>query len=333
MRIILKIIFILLVYSLTVSAQQNNKIIVLGRVLDNNTGAPLEDVNVFLDNTTIGTTSGKDGRFIINNVPFGSYYIIFSYVGYETESRNFSSYNPRTFEFNISLKQKAINLKQVNVTGSVPEDWKNNLAIFKKIFIGETDNANKTKILNPEVLNFVKDKKENILKVYSDSVLKVENRALGYMLYIVLDSLVYTPGENIKYMFYPRFKELVPASENEKLEWEKNRQNTYLNSPKYFYYALVHKQLDKDYFSTQEVGYLNLSCNSDSTIYTLNFTGRLKVQHYLNPPSYLFFYYPYVSIDKYGNLLTSSYDVATSGDWAKQRIANLLPKNYVYKGH
>ena len=33
--------------------------------------------------------------------------------------------------------------------------------------------------------------------------------------------------------------------------------------------------------------------------------------------------------NKYGNLLTSIYSVQTSGDWAKQRVADLLPENYV----
>jgi hypothetical protein len=335
-----------------ISAQQNNLITVKGKVIDEKTGAPLEYVNVFLANTTIGTTTGENGNFIINNVPFGSYEIIFAYVGYETEKRSFYSYKPGMFNYNISIKPKDINLNQVTVTGTIPEDWKENLEIFRKAFVGETENSKKTRILNPEVLNFVRDKSGSILKAYSDSVIRVENNALGYMLYIFLDSLVYNiPDGTIKYKIYPRFNELSPASEVEKLTWEDNRQKTYIVSPKHFFYSLVHKQLDMDHYfllkgSLQDflngiVGIvrrlspedLNLTMNNDSTLYTFNFTGCLEVGNHWSLPSYLNFLYPSVSIDKYGNLLRSTYIVDTYGYWANHRIADLLPQNYVYLGN
>ncbi len=163
-------------------AQKENRITIIGIVIDKETKEPLENVNVFLNNTTIGTTTEKDGKFIIHNVPYGTYNIIFSYLGYEIESRNFDSYKSYTFEFNISLKSKPINLNQVNVTAEVPEEWKDDLEIFTRIFIGETKNSKQTKILNPEVLNFVNEKATGKLKAYSDSVLRIENKALGYML-------------------------------------------------------------------------------------------------------------------------------------------------------
>ncbi len=124
MKFIVKLLFGFIVYSLIVCAQGNNSIIIKGRVLDKETGAPLENVNVFLTNTTIGTSTDKSGQFIINNIPFGSYDVIFSYIGYEIEKKNFYSYKQETFNYNISLRPKPINLNQVNVTGKIPEEWK-----------------------------------------------------------------------------------------------------------------------------------------------------------------------------------------------------------------
>lgn len=347
MKCIIKYCAIVFFSCAIIRAGENKEVKIKGQVLDDETGAPIENVDVFLDNTTIGTVTGRDGKYVISKIPFGSYKIIFSYIGYETEERDFFSYKNGTFEFNVSLRKKIINLNQVNVTGAIPEDWKDNLKTFTKVFLGKTENSEKTKIINPEVLNFVMDKNTDVLKAYSDSTVIVENKALGYVLYIVLDSLVYNPNKTIKYMLYPKFKELTPASEEEKLEWNENRRKTFLNSRKHFFYALVHNQLYKYYSILQGpinfllMGYgtsfypsdLNLACNEDSTIFVFNFSGGLEINDHSNPPSFLNFFYPSVSIDKYGNLMTSLYVVETSGYWATKRIADLLPKNYFYNGH
>jgi CarboxypepD_reg-like domain len=325
---------------LIINAQKVNRITIIGTVIDKETKETIENVNVFLNNTTIGTTTGEDGKFIIHNVPYGTYNIIFSYLGYEVESKNFDSYKSYTFEFNISLRPKPINLNQVNVTAEVPEEWKDDLEIFTRIFIGETKNSKQTKILNPEVLNFVSEEGSGKLKAYSDSVLRIENKALGYMLYVVLDSVVYTPHTKVIYKLYPRFKELTPGSKEEKDEWDNNRQKTYLDSPRHFYYALVHKQLSQDYYSIRTgtgipVSYddLEISCDKDSTIYEFQYTGKLEVMSYLNKKNILTFYYPSVTIDKNGNLLSYFYSVEINGYWANQRIADILPRDYIYKGN
>lgn len=335
----LKIIFLFLAFSLIIYSQ--DKLTIKGKVLDKETNAPLENVNVFLSNTTIGTSTDKNGQFIINNVPFGSYNIIFSYIGYEVKDKNFYSYKPETFNFNISLIPKTIDLNQIDVTGNIPEDWKENLKIFTKIFIGETDNSKETKILNPEVLNFVREENTDNFKAFTDSVIIVENKSLGYKLNIILDSLVYYPNGNINYMFFSRFEELIPVSKDEEQDWKNNRQKTYLNSSRHFFYALVHNQLDKEYYSLRggsangakiSLEDLSVLSNSDSTIYTFNFMGSLFIKRYIYPPSLLNFLYSFILIDKYGNLLTSVYAVQTYGYWAQQRVADLLPENYVYGG-
>jgi hypothetical protein len=53
-------------------------------------------------------------------------------------------------------------------------------------------------------------------------------------------------------MFYPKFEEISLATEDEKLLWEEARQKTYLDSPRHFYYSLVHKQLESDFYSLRE---------------------------------------------------------------------------------
>jgi len=327
---------IILLLSISSSYGQNRALTITGRVLDEETGIPLSNVNVFLANTTFGTTTEKTGEFSLTNIPYGNYDIIFSYVGYEQEKRNFYSYEARTFHYNISLKQKVITLTQVNVTAAVPENWKEDLKIFTRIFIGEGKNSDKTRILNPEVLNFIRDDNSSILKAVSDSIIRIENRSLGYTLYIFLDWLEYNVKDgSIKFMLYPRFSELTPSSEEERHTWEDKRKSTYLNSSKYFFYALVHKQLNMDYSlkSGEDNIYqddLSITSNSDSTIFEFRFQGDLLVRRHLGPPSSLAFLYPSVSIDKYGNLFSPYLNVIIGGIWADQRIADMLPLNYIY---
>ena len=338
----------LFILSLT-SAQQNTTFSIKGRVIDNETGLPMENVNVFLTNTTIGTATGKNGEFIIKNVPPGTYDIIFSYVGFEMQKRNVKADKNETLTFNISLRQKIINLSPVEITGKASGEWEDNLKLFTNIFIGETDNSDMTKILNPEDINFTEAKNSDILRASADSVLIIENKSLGYMIYVILDSFSYNRSDNsIKYVDYSRFRELIPESADEKTEWEENRQKTYLDSPRYFFYQLVHKQLYKNVYviyqgTFNELRYrggtevkeddLNVTTNKDSTNYILNFSGSLKIEkRYTSEKSILTFYNPVTEIDEYGNFLKPFYTVEIYGYWSKQGLADLLPKNYVYTG-
>ena len=343
--------FILIVSSLclvppfTLYAQQNVKVTIKGKIVNKETGLPLEYVNVFLANTTIGTATGKDGEFIINNAPTGVYDLIFSYVGFGTQKKHIRIFENETLDYNISLSTKPINYSQVDIIGKSPSEWEDNMDIFKDIFIGESNNSDETKILNPEVISFKENKSSNLLKAYSDSVLKIENKSLGYMIYVVLDSLIYNKfDKSIKYVDYAKFQELVPASEDDSVEWNENRHETYMNSPRYFFFQLVHKKLYKKEFKlyTGTISELlnmegdpidgqdlDVTTNRDSTVYELNFTGCLKVKRN-SKTSILSFYNPVTELDKYGNFLKSFYTVEIYGYWSNQGIADALPLNYIF---
>jgi hypothetical protein len=334
-----------LLLSLSLLAQEDVPVSIKGKIINKETGLPMEYVNVFLASTTIGTTTGKDGAFTIKNVPSGIYDIIFSYVGFEMQKMHIQIYEHETLNYNISLVPKPLNYSQIDIVAKTPEDWKDNLKTFKKMFLGVSDNLDETKILNPEVINFKANEKSDLLKAYSDSLLKIENRSLGYMINVVLDSLIYNKSnESIKYVVYSRFQELVPTSKEDSIEWDHNRYNTYKNSPRYFFYQLVHKKLYKNEFKLYtgtiddllnregtpiEGQDLDVTSEKDSSVYKLNFRGCLKVKRG-SQTSILSFYIPSTSIDKNGNFLKSFYTVEIYGYWSKQGMADSLPLNYVY---
>ncbi len=98
--------------SLNSFSQISDKTIIKGVVVDANTGDPLSFVSVVLKGTTVGTVTDKGGKYNIEtNVPANN--IVFSFIGYQTESRSVKQGTEQTI--NISLKLSSITLDEVIV--------------------------------------------------------------------------------------------------------------------------------------------------------------------------------------------------------------------------
>ncbi len=80
--------FFLIVFSLTSSGflygASTGKL--SGRVLDVNSGEALFGANVILVGTGMGSSSDIEGKYIISNIPAGSYKIQVTYIGYKSQS-------------------------------------------------------------------------------------------------------------------------------------------------------------------------------------------------------------------------------------------------------
>ncbi|MDP4196264.1 MAG: carboxypeptidase-like regulatory domain-containing protein [Bacteroidota bacterium] len=225
----------------------------------------------------MGTYTDEKGEFLIKNIPLGNYNIVISFLGYETQVENIWANEFKTFNINIELKPKAIVLSEINVTAEFPDSWREKLKVFTREFLGETKNSKMTKILNPEVIGFTEGSSREF-KANADSIIIIENKALGYKLHVLLDTFIYNEESGVKSQSYPKFEELIPSSQEEKDMWEENRKNCYLGSCKHFFNSLIHHKL----------------------------------------------------IDRYGNLLETTFSKETYGYWSKQRIADLLPDPVVY---
>ncbi len=55
--------------------------------------------------------------------------------------------------------------------------------VFKQHLLSTSENADKCKILNKEVLQFDYDPKTNIMEAWAFEPLVIENKALGYVLH------------------------------------------------------------------------------------------------------------------------------------------------------
>jgi hypothetical protein len=107
--------------SLNSYSQISEKTIIKGSITDALTGEPLPYVSVVLKGTTVGTLTDNKGKYSIEtNLKVTT--IVFSFIGYQTESRSISPGKEQTI--NISLPLSTINLDEVIIKPE-KESYKN----------------------------------------------------------------------------------------------------------------------------------------------------------------------------------------------------------------
>ena len=224
--------FIALLFSLLSFSQT----IVTGIVYGKN--GPLEGAAVYFNNTMLGTTTNEKGQFSIPTKK-GHYNLVISYLGYRKliYSLNTSTYKePLVF----TLQEEKNTLDEIIIKKTVYNaDWKYNLSRFKRQFIGSTILAKDCKILNPKVLHFNFNAKQNILTAIARKPLEIQHKGLGYK--ITYDLEEFTIHKNrVTYLGYARYKHLN-GSKRKKRIWAKNRQKAYNGSSMHFYQTLLKK--------------------------------------------------------------------------------------------
>ncbi len=307
---------------------------VVGRVIDIETSKPLSDVNVFLANTTLGDATDKDGHFLIENIPPGAYDLIVSRLGYKLEIVPIQFMTTTSIEYNIKLHPHALKGEMIQIEAAVSHDWQKNLEKFTKEFLGQTENASKCKILNPEVLNFQIDPQSDQFIATTDSMLIIENGALGYRLHIILEAFRFTQ-DSIIYAIYPRYEELIPQHENEPKQWLDSRRETYKGSFRHFLSALARNDLEQEHFKLFrldghpfDLDQIRIIPDTSQAVKWLYLDRPLKVAHGFSPYSYIYMRKGYVQIDTLGNVYTR-FALMRSGYWTRERVANMLPYDYV----
>ncbi len=106
---------IFLLCSMMISVAHNG--ILVGKVVDEQSKLPIENVFVSFD-SGINTESGKDGRFIFENVETGIYLLSFTMLGYEKKEIQVEIKDHETTEITAKLTPKNIELKEVVISGN-----------------------------------------------------------------------------------------------------------------------------------------------------------------------------------------------------------------------
>ncbi|HEY5826398.1 MAG TPA: carboxypeptidase-like regulatory domain-containing protein [Cyclobacteriaceae bacterium] len=358
-----RILFLVLVFINTTLIAQTG--VIKGRVIDSKTLEPLPFANVFVNNTTIGTTTDVDGNFVLKNVSRPSVVdLVISFVGYQSFKQKISLSEETLSLKAIKLIASEIELSNVEVKEKRDVEWEKKLKKFKKIFLGDDKMAEQCAILNSYVLDFPELDKSKKFTAIATSPLEIENKALGYKVHFYLSRFSAT---NTEYLIEGNVRvEELPEDETLRSQWKINREKAYGQSRQHLFKSIVNQRIKGEGFNlyTETTGAENIRTRSaffeseigknvkryDTTnlvtttsqkgVYKIVMTGRMEV-HYTKeratlrtyrdvffPVSWIQLTKGYVLVNKEGVELNPA-DVITSGDMNKGRVAQMLPLDYV----
>jgi len=118
-RIIIAIVFTLNI--MFIHAQKTTDANITGHVLDKKTQEHLAHVTIGIKGTNIGTISDATGHYRLNNIPIGTFTIIASYMGYESQEIEINIEKGKTIEVNFELEEMSLLLNQVVISASKGE--------------------------------------------------------------------------------------------------------------------------------------------------------------------------------------------------------------------
>lgn len=319
----------------SLSAQQQIK----GQVLDALNKTPLDGVSVYFDGSSLGTITNAQGMFELNVPSSLSAPLVISFLGYETKSIENIQNLKAGFTAKIFMVEQAVVLDEVVLE---PDTWsrERKYRIFKRSFLGNDVAAQRSKILNPEVLRFYYNQKEATLYAYAAAPIRIANKYLGYELQYELlefELSFYTdtvarewPEEYITYYSGTSF--FSPLSLQTKSKYERNRAKIFEGSTLAFMRSLIQGKLKTDgyrfFYEKKEV-------DPDLFIITKREGDLMKVTHEV--PKITVLYQknqsvieatkgPYY-IDGLGNF-SPAYRISFGGYMGIKRVAAMLPLDY-----
>jgi hypothetical protein len=240
--------FVLMLLLVPIAAQaQDGRAVLEGTVVDAQTGQPLPGANVFLATTMRGTATDSEGRFRLTDVAPGAHRLFASMLGIEPASRDTLLRAGTVYTFDLRLKPTVIKMGELEVSAKRDPKWRKRLKSFEKLFLGETDNAELTTFVNPEVLDF--DGGWGRLTAWTSAPLVIENQALGYRLRYFLTEFQRN-GNSVKYDGEPLFEEMEPEDAEQATLWADNRRRAFAGSFRHFMLALLEDRVDEEGFLT-----------------------------------------------------------------------------------
>lgn len=202
---------------------------------DGATGLPISDAFIFVENTVIGTATDAVGHGILE-IPNGkNFNIVITHVGYKnrTISINSVDYNLEIIE----LEPNAQQLSNLTITSNKPSsrNRKRWMKTFKEALFGTYFKKKDIKLLNPEVIWF--EENDSLLTANSIEMLKIENKATGYEINLLLEQFSIDKNSTIKYEGKLFFNDQLDSYRNQK-KISKRRQEIYKQSKRLFFQSL-----------------------------------------------------------------------------------------------
>ena len=269
----MKPIFICLIFCI-ITIITNAQITIKGRVVNDKNNEPVSGASVYINSTTIGTTTNSNGEFLINTTRQGFAELIISSVGYEFLIHKIEL-GKSDLKYLFRIKPKVEEMRNVLVLSpSMRQKW---LKKFKENFLGITTAAEKCTIENEDEILFEKGLKNDEMIAYSDVPLIITNKEFVYRIHFQLIQFYYNPAERrTSFIGFSRFEDLKDKVTN---RWEKNRRDYYYGSTAHFFDALIKNNLDEEDFAIrllQKIEEDSISIKKDSIKLASNTAVTIK---------------------------------------------------------
>ena len=219
--------------------------IITGIIVNAESKKPLPRASVFLSNSSVGSATGEDGKYVLSSIRPGQYTLVVSILGYEEYSK-MVLVGSQPIRLDIELSPKPLMLREVVISSSA--DWKKNYEAFRKEFIGVDENAKYCTVMNPHILNITYNPTKELLEADADEFLVVENRSLGYRVKYLLDDFKIDKISNVISRQGQQVFEELPGSEAQKKKWHEKREEAYYGSAMHFYRSLYMDKLKEEGF-------------------------------------------------------------------------------------
>lgn len=240
------------------------KVNIRGNVRDVETNEPIPGINVYVAGTLKGSSTDINGNFELKGLTPGRYEIVFSHIVYQLANTLVTVEGDQQFiHIPVKLEPKTTQLENVEIVADnvKKKNWQRGLNLFEEEFFGNTQNASKCTIINPEVLNIEYDRTSGELKATADEPLIIENEALGYRINYILELFEHTPKVT-RLLGISNFEELPVNSNAERKRIIKNREKSYRGSMTHFLRSLTNDKLKKEGFVIDEVDELPNTINN-----------------------------------------------------------------------
>jgi hypothetical protein len=252
-------------------------------IITDEKNVPLPGATVFLANTQKVTIADGQGRFLLTKVKPGNYNLVARMIGYLAYAHQFRLQNQEG-RFHMMLQQDNVMLQAANVSGMSRAERKEHVETFTRCFIGTSDNARESKILNADILKLNYNQTTKVLTATTDDFLIIENRLLGYRIKYLLSAFNYDRnGDGIISFAGKFFFEDLPGDARQQRKWEEARVDVYLGSITHFFRSLFNDELKQNGF----VVYQMLTQQARDTYYR---------KDKLVPPNYTI---PYTSLSRF----------------------------------
>lgn len=338
-------------------------VIVTGKVVNAETQLPMQGASVFAENTTLGTSTDAEGNFKLY-LPPGGYDIIATYTGFNSSAKRYTSNDNTPLSFELKVHEKQMVDIAVVSSSEVKDGWLKYGDFFMAEFIGKSANSLNCTIKNKDAIHFYFSKRKNRLKVLSDEPVQIENKSLGYNIKYNLDSFTHEYNTNISWFTGSAlFEEISTIDSIEKQNWSDARKLAYDGSILHFMRSVYAKKLKENGFEIQFIVkdngndralklknyYAALNHKYDDSTQTVEIKpnqpdlGVIYIKekpsadflstHENEPSAFQFSVLTFLPnesliIEKNGYYYEQT-DVAISAYWTWEKIADLLPYNYM----